>query len=100
MEQKVEFRESPDPFIAEIHTGKRVLENVAEILSRDQAQYSDIKEAHLERADQNKESWQEIIAQLPQKEREAFEVALARGLEDFYYTHYNAVRAMTESVNT
>lgn len=99
MEGETSFGEGSDPITAEIHTGERVLENIKELLSTDRDWYSDMKSSHLEKADQNKKAWEEITARLPEKEREAFDVALARGLEDLYYTHYNAARRATESTD-
>lgn len=74
------------------------MENVRDLLLKDQAWYLDIKEIHVEKAEQNKAAWQELVNQLPEKEREAFTIALAQGLEDLYYTHYNAARRMGDSV--
>ncbi len=83
-----------DPFVKERHTGERVLETVKEVLENKE-ENRNLKESikiHLRSAKTNGETWKRMIGRLPPEEKEVFEYVLAQELENFYYTHYNAVR--------
>ena len=92
-----------DPFTHEIHTGERALERVKYFLE------GGINQEHLldhmqQRAEvfertgkDTLETYERMLEKLPENEKQAFKLALAEGLKDFYYTHYSALRRRLES---
>lgn len=87
-----------DPFTEEVHTGKRALESAKNLFDNHNPEHfeSSIK-SHYEKAKLNAETWEKILGELPPHEQQAFRLALAQGLENFYYTHYNAVHSKLDS---
>ncbi len=81
-----------DPLVKEIHTGERVLEYVNEYMDKRPDDLEIRMESYLKHAETNRETWEKMLSKLIPEEQLVFRCALARGLEDFYYTHYNALR--------
>jgi hypothetical protein len=81
-----------DPLTKEIHTGERVLEYVNEYMDKIPDDLENRTKSYLKHAETNRETWERMLNKLIPEEQLVFRCALARGLEDFYYTHYNALR--------
>lgn len=85
-------QEPIDPFILEIYTGEHVLATVNKLMDKRPDHLKSSMEVHLQNAELNHETWKKMLQELIPEERAAFECALAEGLEDFYFTHYMALR--------
>lgn len=83
---------SVDPFVAEVHTGKRVLSFVNDLLDRRPDHLESTAQVHLEAAETTRKIWENMLEKLSPEEQLAFKCALAQGLDDFYHAHYNALR--------
>ncbi|MEK7574985.1 MAG: hypothetical protein AAB511_02020 [Patescibacteria group bacterium] len=87
-------------FTQEVHSGTRVRKFVEELMLEDKKPdlIQGRTEMHQGAAEINKNGWEKLVKQLPPHEQVAFRNALAKGAEDFFYTHYNAVRVRLEEL--
>jgi hypothetical protein len=88
-----------DPFTVETHRGNQVIERVRGIFKEKLKHPIDLEgriQINDRRIQETKAAIDSMIKKLPQDEQEAFKLALASGLEDFYYSNYSALRRRTE----
>ena len=102
MDIEKKFRSYPavDPLTVETHTGNGVLERVKNILEEKKNGVVDF-DARIEIAqnaiEQNKNAIDSMLADLSEEEQNAFRLALTRGLEDYYFSNYTAIKKRLDS---
>ena len=89
---------SPDQvdmvFTREAHTGDRVRRSVAYALENPtlETDHKRVIEILKESSEETFRAYVNMLKELPDNERVAYERVLLEDLKDFYYSHYNAVR--------
>ena len=95
MDAKKLIKNGANPQTVEIHTGANIRMRAKELMEK--ISVGDLKERtkiHAKHARQSREAWDVMLKKLPSHQQAAFACALAEAMENFMYTHYNAIRLL------
>lgn len=100
LEKKYRTYPNADQHTTEIYTGNRALERVKEILDENKkgvVSFEDRMKISQNTSAETIRAMDSMMADLSEEEQKAFKLAIANGLEDYYFSNYMALRRRLDS---